>query len=197
MAALRDLFHDLLSGPEPPDYAPARRAPARAPELVYEPTEAQQPLEISLRPIAAPSSDRKSRIVHEVMMIAPYFTKHEGVAFDEANADWLMIPKYPLPAKWQARWCKLLIVFPETYPISPPIGFYLNRQFRLKGGALDYHLLGIGSHGAPNLVFQGWHWYCCQTVSGPGGWKPSTDYREPDNLWKYLNMVREVLTNDA
>jgi hypothetical protein len=149
------------------------------------------------RPPAAPVGDRRSRIVNEVMMIAPRFSEHEGVCYDEANADWLMIPKYPLPERFRARWCKLLVVFPEFYPVAPPIGFYLNRKFRLRTGGQDPHLVGFGAHSATDLREQGWFWYCVRTVGGPGGWKPSTDYRKPDNLWSLLALIREALTNDV
>jgi hypothetical protein len=141
--------------------------------------------------------NRTTRIRQEVHMIAPRFADSGGVACDEAQGDWLMIPKYPLPAKWQDRWCKLLLIFPETYPMAPPIGFYLNRQFTLKHGGTDPHFVGFGAHNAPDLRAQGWYWYCVRIVQGaPGGWRPSPDYRQPDNLWTFLAMVRETLTND-
>ena len=143
------------------------------------------------------SAGRKARLYNEFMMIAPNFSKHEGIYYDEKNCDWLIIPKYPLPEKWRNRWCKLLIVFPETYPVAPPIGFYLNRKFRLKYGDRDPHLTGSSYDGAPNLQAQGWHWYCVRMEKGSaGGWKPFPDYRRSDNLWTFLTMVRESLTND-
>lgn len=130
-------------------------------------------------------------------MVAPRFAETGGIQFDENCCDWLMIPKYPLPAKWQNRWCNLLLIFPDTYPIAPPIGFYLNQQFKLKAGGTDPHLIGFGAHNAPDLRGQGWYWYCVRMADGSsGGWYPGPDYRQPDNLWTFLNMVRETLTND-
>jgi len=140
--------------------------------------------------------DRHARIHDEVHMIARHFSKHEGVCWDEANADWVMIPKYPLPERWRARWCRLLIVLPQAYPATPPIGFYLNRRFRLKKGGQDNHLIGFGTEGAPDLQAQDWQWYCVRTADGPGGWRPSTDCRTGDNLWTFLTLVREALTNE-
>lgn len=139
---------------------------------------------------------RKARIEQEVFMIAPRFSERGGVYFDEEHGDWLIIPKYPLPERWHERWCQLLIVFPPTYPVSAPLGFYLNKNFRLTGGDRDPHLVGFGAHGADDLRSAGWFWYCVQTTGGPGGWQPSADSREPDNLWTFLTLVREVLTND-
>ncbi len=139
---------------------------------------------------------RKQRIDNEILMIAPRFAKAGGVLYDEENGDWLVIPRYALPERWQKRWCKLMIVFPEGYPDTPPIGFYLNKKFQLTGGGSDSHLTGRSYHGAPNLTKAGWYWYCVRIASGQGGWKASADYRQPDNLWTFLNMVRETLTND-
>lgn len=139
---------------------------------------------------------RKARIDNEVVMIAPRFAQTGGILYDEEHGDWLIIPRYPLPARWQQRWCKLLIVFPSAYPDTPPIGFYLNRHFQLKGGGADGHFTGQAYHGAPNLTGHGWYWYCVQIPPGSGGWTPSADHRQTDNLWTLLNMVRESLSND-
>lgn len=142
---------------------------------------------------------RNARIDAEVMMIAERFSHppYQGVLYDDVNRDWLIIPNYPLPARFAQRRCDLLIVFPELYPETPPIGFYLNQKFALRDGRVDAHLTSRGYHGAPDLVEQGWHWYCVtMDVKAPGAWSPKADYRKPDNLWTYLTMVREVLTND-
>jgi len=141
--------------------------------------------------------DRYRRIQSEIFMIAEHYSKHEGIIYDQENCDWLIIPKYPLPDKWQNRWCKLLIIFPDAYPITPPIGFYLNSMFMLKNGGRDSHLIGGGVYGASDLSAQGWHWYCVQMqTNSAGGWKADADYRKPDNLWTFLTMARESLTND-
>ncbi len=157
---------------------------------------AKSSIRLPRRRLAVTQQQRQQRIYDEIMMIAPNFSKHEGVCYDEENCDWLIIPKYPLPAKWRNRWCKLLVVFPQLYPMTPPIGFYLNRRFRLKYGARDPHFTGSAFNGAPDLLAQGWFWYCVRIKDGSGGWKPSADFREHDNLWTFLAMVRESLTND-
>ena len=142
-------------------------------------------------------SRRNNRIEKEVLMIAQRFASSGGIFYDETNKDWLIIPKYPLPERWEERWCKLMIIFPDTYPQTPPIGFYLNKKFHLKSGNTDNHLIGQGYHGAPNLLSHGWHWYCVTMKSdSQGGWHASADHTKPDNLWTFLNMVRESLTND-
>ncbi|MFH1287140.1 MAG: E2/UBC family protein [bacterium] len=140
------------------------------------------------------SSQREDRIRNEVMMIAPRFSKNGGgIEFDEQNCDWLIINSYALPSRWKERWCKLMIIFPQGYPNVPPIGFYLSSKFRLKKGT-DSHFTGKAYYGAPDLQSSGWYWYCCHLANG--AWEPQVNYTKPDNLWTYLNMIRESLTND-
>lgn len=135
------------------------------------------------------SSKREDRIRQEVMMIAPRFSKNGGgIDFDEDHCDWLIINNYALPEKWKARWCRLMIVFPMSFPDTAPVGFYLNKFFRLKGNRKDEHFIGRAHDGAPDLQEFGWHWYCVRIADG--AWQPQ------DNLWTYLNMIRESLTND-
>jgi len=141
--------------------------------------------------------DRKVRIQNEVLMIAPRFVDRGGIDFDDTNGDWMRIQRFALPERWQDRWAQLLIVFPQTYPVSPPLGFYLDKHFPLAGGNGDPHLTGSAHYGAPDLLTQGWHWYCVKPLAATdGGWRPSADYRAPDNLWSFLALVRDVLSND-
>jgi hypothetical protein len=148
----------------------------------------------------SPSNHRRTaRIDAEVTMIAERFSRppYQGVYYDDEHRDWLIIPNYPLPARFKARRCDMLIVFPETYPETPPIGFYLNRRFELRNGQVDGHLTSRAYHGAADLTDQGWHWYCVtMDMNSPGAWNPKADWQQPDNLWTYLTMVREALTND-
>ncbi|MBN2001748.1 MAG: hypothetical protein JXA21_00210 [Anaerolineae bacterium] len=153
---------------------------------------------------AVPEADaeagrRSQRIQAEVQMVAGRFSQppYQGVYYDEEHHDWFIIPNYPLPARFRQRRCDLLIVFPETYPETPPIGFYLNQRFKLSDNTEDAHLTGRAYHNAPDLTSQGWHWYCVtMDMNTPGAWSPKPDHRQPDNLWTFLTMVREALTND-
>lgn len=170
----------LRSGDEPP---PGRRIEGP----VYR-AEAAAPLG---------ATDRRLRIENEVMMVAPRFAERGGVDFDEENGDWLRIRQFALPERWRERWAQLLIVFPQTYPVSPPLGFYLDKRFNLSGGGGDPHLTGNAHYGAPDLLAQGWVWYCVKPLgAAQGGWHAKADYGEPDNLWTFLALVRDVLSND-
>ncbi len=155
--------------------------------------------ESAARPVVLRNPRRRARIEAEVLMIAERFSRlpYQGVYYDDEQHDWLIIPNYPLPARFQERRCDLLIVFPETYPETPPIGFYLNKKFALRDGRVDGHLTSRAYHDAPDLTTQGWHWYCVtMNMNAAGAWSPKADPSQPDNLWTFLNMVREVLTND-
>ncbi|MBN1935635.1 MAG: hypothetical protein JW934_13285 [Anaerolineae bacterium] len=158
-------------------------------------------LKSRLIPAAAPGLGRRNRRIDaEVLMIAKRFSRppYQGIYYDDENRDWLIVPGYPLPARFRERHCDLLIVFPETYPETPPIGFYLNKPFVLHNGQFDPHATGKAYHGAPDLTEQGWHWYCVQMdMQASGAWTPHADPGQPDNLWTFLNMVRESLTNDG
>ena len=148
---------------------------------------------------AAQGTRRNQRIDAEVAMIAPRFSRspYLGIYYDQEHRDWLIIPGYPLPARFSDRRCDLLIVFPETYPETAPVGFYLNKRFPLRNGEIDPHETGKAYHGAPDLQEQGWHWYCVYIdTQVRGAWQAHGDVSQPDNLWTYLNMVRESLTND-
>ncbi len=150
--------------------------------------------------LAQSGSDRRNdRVDAEALMIAERFSRppYQGIVYDEEHRDWLVIPHYTLPDRFQDRHCDLLIVFPETYPETPPIGFYVNKRLPLRNGQFDPHATGRAYYGAPDLTDQGWHWYCVHmNMQAAGAWQPQADHRRPDNLWTYLNMVREVLTND-
>lgn len=141
---------------------------------------------------------RRNRYIRaQVYDIAPRWSEDGvGIQFDEKDCNWLIIPKYPLPERWKQRYSPLLIIFPEQYPIVPPTGFYLKANLWNKRRKDPHYSEGTG-HGAPDLSAEGWWWYCAipdQDVRG--GWRPSSDPLKPDNLWTFLNMVREVLTTD-
>jgi hypothetical protein len=157
-------------------------------------------LKSRLDPANPPGNHRRNRRIDaEVLMIAERFSRppYQGVYYDDVHRDWLVIPNYPLPSRFQERRCDLLIVLPETYPETPPVGFYLNKKFQLADGRYDHHATGKAYHGAPDLTDQGWQWYCVQmNMKAHGAWRPQSDHRRPDNFWTFFNMVREVLTND-
>ena len=78
-------------------------------------------------------------------------------------------PPEPSPEGWRLRLRGLtlpggvrtdaLILLPKTYPLAAPIGFYLATG--AASANLDRsHLFNRSYHGAPDLIREGWHWYC-------------------------------------
>jgi hypothetical protein len=117
----------------------------------------------------------------------------QGVEFDEDNANWMVVPDYPLPPAWHhiARSTALLIDLPKDYPMLPPVGFYLPDELQM---AHDGHFFNFAAHGASNApIHKGWKWYCVYIHSG--AWRPERNWRHGDNLYTYFHLVREALGN--
>jgi hypothetical protein len=142
-------------------------------------------------PASPPRDARRDRIGREVLLVAPRFARDGGVWFDEEHGNWLRIPRYPLPSRWAVRSAQLLILFPSEYPLTPPIGFYLDRGLPLRGDYHDPYFIGFGAHGAPDLRGQHWYWYCLRILDH--AWRASSDYRQSDNLVSYLAIVDDAL----
>ena len=136
-------------------------------------------------------------ITEQVFDIAEHFLKR-GVDFDEANADWVIAPRYKLPPIWHptAKFTPLLIVFPTEYPTIPPIGFYLKANIGLSPNG---HLYDTAYHSAnKDPLKNGWKWYCVYVE--PGCWSPARyrypgDWKRGDNLWTYFQLINEVLAS--
>ncbi len=140
---------------------------------------------------------RDERIARERLLISQDFSNCGGISYDEKNCSWLIIPKYPLPLRWKDSHCKLLIIFPGAYPITPPVGFYLNRKFKLQDGSEDLHLQHPKVFFNPDLTVETWYWYCVRIDRHTNsGWKPSQDYTLPDNLMSFLAMVQDTLAKE-
>ncbi len=120
----------------------------------------------------------------------------QPIEFDDENADWVVIPNFPLPHNWSRSSTALMILFPTDYPAVPPIGFYLPHKLRSPHG----HKFDFAHDGAADAPLQeGWDWYCC-TVN-KGAWRPAPPrarggWRRGDNLFDYITLIKEVLGSD-
>lgn len=84
----------------------------------------------------------------------------------------------PSPEGWRLRLRGLtlpdgtrtdaLILLPKTYPLTPPIGFYLAAGARTAHLDRSHLFEHAAYHGAPNLAGEGWQWYCGVAE----GWRP-------------------------
>ena len=136
-------------------------------------------------------SNRSQRISQEVLLLA--------VAFGEANFDevcftWVHIPRYTLPGRWNRGTTALLIELPRAYPQVGPNGFYLDRGLRDRWGRTPDHYFEENDSYS-KYAHLGWAWYCLhQEASRKGGWRASTDMMEGDNLLKYVELIRAILS---
>lgn len=140
-----------------------------------------------------PRSQESYQIITEqVVDIAENLFK-QGVAFDEDEAHWMVVPNYFLPPRWHsvARNTSLLVAFPNEYPRLPPIGFYMTADLPLSP---DGHFFDWVAHGAWEApISQGWKWYC--TYIHDGAWQPARNWRNGDSLYTYFHLINEVLGN--
>lgn len=110
---------------------------------------------------------------------------------DEEEARWMVVPHYRLPKRWHhiAVETPLMIVFPDDYPLLPPIGFYMRADIQ---GSLDGHFFDSAYHEAwKEPLEHGWKWYCVYIHAG--AWRPARDWRHGDNLFTYFQLVGEAL----
>ena len=138
------------------------------------------------------SAESRHIITEQAIDIAEKLFK-QGIEFDERDADWLIVPRYPLPANWYgiARSTALLVDFPQEYPRLPPVGFYLPHDLP---SAHDGHLFSFATHGASDApIRKNWKWYCVYIHAG--AWRPSHNWRHGDNLWTYFTLIREALSS--
>lgn len=138
------------------------------------------------------SRESRQIITEQVYDVATHMFR-QGVDFDEENADWMVVPDYPLPPAWQgiARSTALLIDFPKDYPMRPPVGFYLPDNLPM---AHDGHFFNFAAHGASQApIHEGWKWYCVYIHAG--AWRPAKDWRHGDNLFTYFHLIGEALGN--
>jgi hypothetical protein len=83
-----------------------------------------------------------------------------GIEYDETTLDYVIIRKFRLPSIWHQPYTKIRIDFPKSYPETPPIGWYMENDLKIKGWENAYHYFpNKAFHGAQ--VHQGWAWYCC------------------------------------
>lgn len=90
---------------------------------------------------------------------------------------------------------KLLVLLPQGYPMTPPVGVYVDLPYKVSG---ESHLTGKGYHGAPTLTDKGWYWYC----HAMGGfearrstqlWQPAAKPDQGHNLATVVAAARVAL----
>lgn len=133
---------------------------------------------------------RKQRIQQEVILLARRFLE---VDYDDEDFGWIRIPKFELPDGWSKRYTALLILLPPAYPDVPPDGFYIDKGLATKSGKPPSHYFQGRDHN--RLYDKNWAWYCIHAEKD--NWQPSANLLKGDNLLKYIELIRAVLTKIA
>ena len=135
---------------------------------------------------------RHRRVVLEVLLLAMAFGE---VNFDENCCTWVHIRRFRLPAGWNKAATELLIELPSAYPQVGPDGFYLDRRLRDRSGRTPAHY--FEERGRYNkYADRGWAWFCLHQEPGKrGGWRAANSIMDGDNLIKYVELIRAILSH--
>ena len=140
----------------------------------------------------------KAVIFDQIRDMSENFFKNTAIQADEDDANWMMIENFLLPSAWRhiASSSDLLISIPDQFPNLPPIGFYLDSRIATSPNGL--HLLDQGYYEADQTPVRSgrWKWFCCYVK--PSSWRPPRirrveDWRNGDNLWQFLTLIRWAL----
>lgn len=134
---------------------------------------------------------RDQRILQEIALLA---TRFDAINYDDEDFTWVHLPCFELPAGWSKRTTELLILLPPAYPQVPPNGFFIDQRLRTRrGGAVDHYYEDQGPQNP--LGSKGWAWYCIH--ADRGNWSPTASVLHGDNLLKYVELIRTILTEIA
>lgn len=133
------------------------------------------------------STRREQYIKAHVASVAEVYGQRYGQALQlDKHFRFVFLPRFTLPRKWGMRTTPLLIWFPQSYPETPPNGFYLSSK--CKGP----HVFSRNVYGdSPDLSNKGWNWFC---VHSEKGWHPHEDPTKEDNLWTFLDVIKLSLS---
>jgi hypothetical protein len=132
---------------------------------------------------------RVERILNEVAILA---VAYGAVEFDEKAFSWVYIPRFPLPKGWNKRSTELLIELPPTYPWTPPTAFHMDKGLRRYGRSVAHY---FEERDMSRYSRKGWAYFCLHVKEcGRGGWNPTDSVIKGDNLLKYTELIRTVLT---
>ena len=136
------------------------------------------------------SSESMQIIAEQVVDVAEHLFE-QGVRFDEACGNWMIVRDYALPPQWHeiAEETSLMVVFPDEYPLLPPIGFYLLADLpELPDGQVFRSAFRSAWH---EPIEDGWKWYGVHRSAS--AWRPARDWRRGDNLHTYFDLIEQAL----
>lgn len=128
---------------------------------------------------------RQRRVAEEALLLALHF---HDVDFDDRDARWVMIRRFPLPPGLCRPVCALLFALPPAYPSVPPRGVFLDRDL-----GLPLHFLPERGPSNP-YADDGWGWLCLlQDREQQGSWSPRRTITGGDNLLVLATLVRALI----
>ena len=129
----------------------------------------------------------EARILAEIVLVA---TAYVDVNYDDVGFTWVHLPRFPLPSTWGKRTTELLVVLPSTYPMTAPDGFFMDKHLRTRHGhTINHYFQGETLNPYSD---KGWAWFCMHIA---GGWNPTSSLKHGDNLLKYVELIRAILTS--
>lgn len=134
--------------------------------------------------------DRRERYLKaHVASLAEVLGERYGQAVQlDRDLRYVFLPRFTLPPRWGERETPLLLRIPDTYPDTPPNGFYLSSR------CTGPHVFSRPPYSTvEDLSAKGWNWFC---VHCHEGWKPGATESEEQNLWTFLNVIRASFTEN-
>jgi hypothetical protein len=132
---------------------------------------------------------RKRRVQQEVALL-----KRAGykVAWDDEEGSWVVIWNLALPDGLGRATTNLLLRIPDDYPAVPPYGIHVDPGLTLPSHYFQYRGMHYPER-EREAGQKGWAWYCFKAAGHRGGWEPSAQPAEADNLVRYIHLTRLLL----
>lgn len=110
--------------------------------------------------------------------------------------NWVLIPSYPLPNKYNKSHTSLLWIIPPGYPQTPPDDFFVDGDLSLRDGNKPPPALNLGANSSsgPAPVAGNWSWFSWHPESGR--WRPAAEIEKGDNLSTFLRSVNICLRGE-
>lgn len=118
--------------------------------------------------------------------------KYPNLQYDE-ELNWILIPEYQLPGRFNKGMTQLLWVIPPGYPQTAPDNFFVDGDLRLKdGGNPPSFNANSNSSSGPAPVSGNWGWFSWH----PQQWRPAAEILKGDNLLTFVRTVNICLRGE-
>lgn len=147
---------------------------------------------------------REKFILSQVYQVSQrYYAKNNNSVNLDKNGNFVVIRDFPLPFKgdWVGKSATICTYFPETYPHSPPVGFFIDLNLKHRGTGRNA-LYNSGIYEEPDSFFikhglknKGYGFFCWHVEKS---WRPNLENPlKPDNLDSLLKNYMLALDSGA